>query len=97
MQLFHPPCFNHIKIEDVIPLVLFQFITIPTADIAAHPELKTQFVRMYIFVSGLPLIGVNQPTIVVNLNVAILVGSLFGLDLKVVPARFQSALVVIDI
>jgi uncharacterized membrane protein len=72
----------------VVLLVLFQFITPPTADITAHKELKTQFVFVYIFVSGLPLIGVNQPTIVVNLNVAILVGSLFGLDLKVVSARF---------
>ena len=73
----------------MIPLVLFQFITLPIADIAAHPELKTQFVRMYIFVGGLPLIGVNQLAVVINLNVTILAGSLFGLNLKVIPAAFQ--------
>ena len=72
----------------MIPLVLFQFITIPTADISAHPELKTQFVLVYIFVGGLPPIGVNQLAVVINLNVTILTGSLFGLDLKVIPATF---------
>ena len=72
----------------MIRLVLFQFITLPTTDITAHPELKTQFVRVYIFVGGLPLIGVNQLTVVINLNVTILTGSLFRLDFKVIPAAF---------
>jgi len=81
----------------VIRFVLFQFITPPTADITAHPELKTQFVRVYIFVGGLPLIGVNQLAVVINLNVAILAGSLFGLDLKVIPATFQFTYVFINI
>ena len=73
----------------MIPLVLFQFITIPTADIATHPELKTQFVFVYIFVGSLSSIGVNQLAVVINLNVAILASSLFSLDLKVIPAAFQ--------
>ena len=73
----------------MIRFVLFQFITLPTADITTHPELKTQFVRVYIFVGGLPPIGVNQLAVVINLNVTILTGSLFGLDLKVIPAAFQ--------
>ena len=81
----------------MIPLVLFQFIAIPTAEISAHPELKTQFGLVHIFVGGLPLIGVNQPTIVVNLNVAILVGSLFRLDLKVIPATFQFPYVFVNL
>jgi len=81
----------------VVRFVLFQFITLPTADITTHPELKTQFVRVYIFVGGLPLVGVDQLAVVINLNVAILVGSLFGLDLKVIPATFQFAYVFINI
>ena len=81
----------------MIRFVLFQFITLPTADITTHPELKTQFVRVYIFVGGLPLVGVNQLAVVINLNVAILAGSLFGLDLKVIPAAFQFAYVFINI
>gem|GEM_PF-4279786 len=81
----------------MVRFVLFQFITLPTADITTHPELKTQFVRVYIFVGGLPLVGVDQLAVVINLNVAILVGSLFGLDLKVIPATFQFAYVFINI
>ena len=81
----------------MISLILFQFITPPTADITAHPELKTQFVFVYIFVGGLPPIGVNQLAVVINLNVTILAGSLFGLDLKVIPATFQFAYILNNI
>ena len=52
---------------------------------------------MYIFVGGLPSIGVNQLAVVINLNVAVLTNSLFGLDLKVIPAAFQFAYVFIYI
>jgi len=72
----------------VLRLVLFQFITPPTTDITAHPELKTQFIFVYIFVGGLSPIGVDQLTVVINLNVTILTGSLFRLDFKVIPAAF---------